>query len=97
MGTPLTVAYTSEIDGKYLELEELGEFMKELSFQAAEQEMQGWFLFSILHFWNYFMLFQQNMIVVSYIKSWVNYLLTKMCGSVSLQRVIGFQSAPSEG
>ena len=50
MGTPLTVTYTSEIDGKYLELEELGEFMKELSFQAAEQEMQGWFLFSTFHF-----------------------------------------------
>ena len=45
VGTPLTVSYSSEKDEKYLELEELGEFMKELSFQAAEKNMTGQFLF----------------------------------------------------
>ena len=42
VSTPLDVRYTTEIDGgKYLELEELGEFMKELSFQAEDQEQKG--------------------------------------------------------
>ena len=50
MGTPLTVCYTSETDRKYLGLEELGEFMTELSSQAEEQEMKGQFLSSAFLF-----------------------------------------------
>ena len=45
VGTQLTVSYSSEKDERYLELEELGEFMKELSFQAEEKKMTGQFLF----------------------------------------------------